>query len=307
MRSSLPRHQTLRAALEWSYNLLEPDEQAVLRRLGVCAGGFTVELAQSVAGDAGLEPWSVLDHLASLVDKSLVMVEGQHAPRYRLLESARVRAGAARGRRAGAGTFAPCTPWLRYSRAPTTTTATAKSAPRCTMRARPELGNLRAAYEWARASDGDLQLAVTLASCAAALDDFGVECVDWLLALHPLVEGDALDGEVRARYWRAVAASTMNGRIPRALQAEAAERAAVLYRELGKPRRIYSALIQLAKHQTARGESEAAGRATEEARALERPEWPAMLRTHLLRLDGHMVREAGAFEDAVATSARPCA
>ena len=301
-RSSLPRHQTLRAALEWSYNLLEHDEQAVLRRLGVCVGGFTVELAQSVAGDAGLEPWSVLDHLASLVDKSLVMVEGQHAVRYRLLESARAFAleqledneralTRSRHARAVAALFARADDDNRDGEV---------SSEVHDALLRPELGNLRAAYEWARASDGDLQIAVTLASCAAALDDFGVECVDWLLALRPQVEGDGLDGEVRARYWRAVAASTMNGRIPRALQADAAERAAALYRELGKSRRIYSALIQLAKHRTSLGETAAARRATEEARALERPQWPAMLRTHLLRLDGHMVREAGAFEDAVA-------
>ena len=301
-RSSLPRHQTLRAALEWSYNLLEPDEQAALRRLGVCAGGFTVDLAQSVAGDARLESWSVLDHLASLVDKSLVMVEGQHAVRYRLLESARAFAleqledserAQARSRHARAVA-------ALFARADDDNRDGEVSSEVHGALLRPELGNLRAAYEWARASDGDLEVAVTLASCAAALDDFGAECVDWLLALRPQVAGDGLDGEVRARYWRAVAASTMNGRIPRALQADAAERAAALYRELGKPRRVYSALIQLAKHRTSLGESEAARRATEEARALEHPQWPAMLRTHLLRLDGHMVREAGALEDAVA-------
>src|SRR4029079_4661103 len=55
---------------------------------------------------------------------------------------------------------------------------------------RPELGNMRAAYGWARASDGDLEVAVTLASCAAALDDFGAECVDWLLALRRQVADD---------------------------------------------------------------------------------------------------------------------
>ena len=133
--------------------------------------------------------------------------------------------------------------------------------------------------------------------CAAALVDSPPSA---RLAPHPAsqVEGGALNsGSGRATGVRS--RPQHGGPDPRALQAEAAERAGALYRELGKPRRIYSALIQLAKHRTSLGESEAARRATEEARALERPQWPAMLRTHLLRLDGHMVREAGAFEDAV--------
>jgi predicted ATPase/DNA-binding winged helix-turn-helix (wHTH) protein/tetratricopeptide (TPR) repeat protein len=302
-RSLLPRHQALRAALEWSYNLLEDDEQAVLRRLGVCVGGFTVELAQSVAGDSGLEPWSVLDHLASLIDKSLVMIEGQHAVRYQLLESARAfRAGAARGQRAGAGTLAPCT----------RRRCAVRSRRRRQPRRRSQLRGARcAAPAGAGQSARGLRVGQGGRRRSAGRGDAGImrggarrlrpaECVDWLLALRSQVESDGLDGEVRARYWRAVAASTMNGRIPRALQADAAERAAALYRELGKPRRVYSALIQLAKHRTSLGDSAGARRATEDARALERPQWPAMLRTHLLRLDGHMVREAGAFEDAVA-------
>ena len=88
-RATLRRHQTLRAALEWSHNLLTDAEQAVFRRLGVFAGGFTMEMAQAVAGDAQLDEWAVLDHLSALVDKSLVVADAGDAPRYRLLESAR--------------------------------------------------------------------------------------------------------------------------------------------------------------------------------------------------------------------------
>src|SRR5258708_4224598 len=69
-RATLRRHQTLRAALEWSHNLLNGAEKAVFRRLGAFAGGFTVGLAQAVAGDAQLDEWAVLDHLSALVDKS---------------------------------------------------------------------------------------------------------------------------------------------------------------------------------------------------------------------------------------------
>ena len=61
----------------------------MFRRLGVFAGGFTMELAQAVAGDAQLDEWAVLDHLSALVDKSLVVADAGDPPRYRLLESAR--------------------------------------------------------------------------------------------------------------------------------------------------------------------------------------------------------------------------
>ena len=90
-RASLQRHQTLRAALEWSHHLLSADEQAVLRRLAVFVGGFTLEAAQQVAEDEqGIDRWDVLEHLGALVDKSLVVAEGGQLPRYRLLETTRL-------------------------------------------------------------------------------------------------------------------------------------------------------------------------------------------------------------------------
>ena len=91
-RTALPRHQTLRAALEWSHSLLSGDEQAVLRRLGVFAGGFSLEMAEQVVGDERLDPWAVVDALGVLVDRSLVAVDGADPPRYRLLESTRALA-----------------------------------------------------------------------------------------------------------------------------------------------------------------------------------------------------------------------
>jgi non-specific serine/threonine protein kinase len=85
-----PRHQTLRALLDWSYDLLAPAEQALLRRLSVFAGGWDLEAAEAVCGTDGFEAADVLDLLLALVDKSLVVAEVQPAvDRYRLLESVR--------------------------------------------------------------------------------------------------------------------------------------------------------------------------------------------------------------------------
>src|SRR5215472_12391422 len=102
-RTGLPRHRTLRALIDWSYELLNPEEQIVLDRLSVFAGGWTLAAAEAVtsAGDAG--EWLVLDHLAALVDKSLVQAdETQGSTRYRLLETVRHYAAEHLARRAGA-------------------------------------------------------------------------------------------------------------------------------------------------------------------------------------------------------------
>jgi len=93
-RTVLPRHQTLRAALDWSYALLDGPERVLLRRLAVFAGGWTLEAATAVCaaiqpGDEVAEPL-ILDLLARLAHKSLVIVasEGREA-RYSLLEMVR--------------------------------------------------------------------------------------------------------------------------------------------------------------------------------------------------------------------------
>jgi predicted ATPase/class 3 adenylate cyclase/DNA-binding CsgD family transcriptional regulator len=89
-RTALPRHQTLRASVDWSHELLSEPERALLRRLAVFAGGFTLDLAEATCPDEVLERMAILDVLASLVDKSLVVAEERGATvRYRLLETVR--------------------------------------------------------------------------------------------------------------------------------------------------------------------------------------------------------------------------
>ena len=89
-RGALAHHQTLRAAIDWSFQLLTGPEQALLARLAVFAGGATLEAAEAVCGGEGIDPDAVLGLLASLVARSLVVAE-EHGPqtRYRLLETIR--------------------------------------------------------------------------------------------------------------------------------------------------------------------------------------------------------------------------
>jgi predicted ATPase/DNA-binding CsgD family transcriptional regulator len=93
-RAALPRHQTLRTTIEWSHDLLGPDERALLRRLCVFAGRFTLQDVEAVCAADDVPAAHVLDVLSSLVDKSLVTKEETEGPAcYRLHETMREFAG----------------------------------------------------------------------------------------------------------------------------------------------------------------------------------------------------------------------
>jgi len=90
-RTAPPRHQTLRATLDWSYEMLSPHEQALLRRIAISVGGFTLDAAEAMGADERVSKSAVLDLLTALVDRSLVIFGQQEAPpRYRLLETVRL-------------------------------------------------------------------------------------------------------------------------------------------------------------------------------------------------------------------------
>ena len=153
-RTALPRHQTLRAALEWSFALLSDTERIVFRRLGVFVGGFALHRAQAVAQDASLNDWEVLDALGGLVDKSMVAVEATDPPRYRLLETSRAYALERLQEADETESMMRChgralrdlfeLSWQeRWSQTPDELFA----------RYRPDLENLRAAIAWSSAND----------------------------------------------------------------------------------------------------------------------------------------------------------
>jgi predicted ATPase/class 3 adenylate cyclase len=90
-RTALPRQQTLRAAIDWSYDLLSAAEATLFQRLSVFRGGWTLDAAEAVCAGDGVDELAVLDLLANLVDKSLVLVDESTSPevRYSFLESIR--------------------------------------------------------------------------------------------------------------------------------------------------------------------------------------------------------------------------
>jgi predicted ATPase/class 3 adenylate cyclase len=204
-RRLAPTHQrTLRATLDWSYQLLTPLERRLFGRLAVFAGGWTAEAAEMVAGGDGLPANDVLDVLAGVVDKSLVLADRctDGTTRYRLLETVRAYASeqltasdeAATVRRRHAEHY------LALAKAaepdlngPTPSGALARLA--------GEHDNLRAVLGWALAS-GEAGVGLQLASCTCRLwqrhghVSEGIEWLEELLkrdgAAEPILRADAL-------------------------------------------------------------------------------------------------------------------
>ncbi len=92
-RTALPRHKTLRALVDWSWELLTDAERMVLRRLSVFSGGASLEAAERVCAGDGVERHQVLELLTALTEKSLLVAEGGGTPRYRMIGTIREYAG----------------------------------------------------------------------------------------------------------------------------------------------------------------------------------------------------------------------
>jgi non-specific serine/threonine protein kinase len=193
-RTALPRHRTLRAALDWSYELLPPDEQWLLRHLAIFPGGFTMEAAQAV-GAHKADGDVILDGISSLVSKSLVAVEEvATVPRWRLLETTRAYAleklhenGEAADAMSRQAEFC-----LKLF-APFSFPDQLQAAIDALDAYRREIDNLRAALNWAVSPEGDTQLALAIAATAAdfwvAVSQIG-EAREWANKALALISND---------------------------------------------------------------------------------------------------------------------
>jgi predicted ATPase/DNA-binding winged helix-turn-helix (wHTH) protein len=169
-RTVLPRHQTLTALIDWSWDHLTEDERLLFTRLGSFGSSFTIESAEAVAGAAPLTAAAILDLLTGLVDKSLVTVDaGGAVTRYRMLEMTRAYAAD----RLATAEAAACHRRLAihlasaleqgaadYQRVPTREWID---------RWAPELDNLRAALDWAFGPGAEPALGVRLVAHAVDL------------------------------------------------------------------------------------------------------------------------------------------
>jgi predicted ATPase len=169
-RTVLPRHQTLQALIDWSYELLTHAEQVVFRRLAVFAGGWTLEAAEAVCIGEGIKIDEVFDLLAHLLDKSLVLAEehGKTA-RYHLLETIRQYALAklAASGEADAVRRRHATYYLALAEVDVLLSAPLRSAWRDLMET--EHDNLRAALAWSQSAINGAELGLRLAGAVGGV------------------------------------------------------------------------------------------------------------------------------------------
>jgi predicted ATPase/DNA-binding winged helix-turn-helix (wHTH) protein len=159
-RTALPRHQTLTATLDWSYDLLDEREKAVLRCLSVFAGSFSLQAAVAVAGNVPGSP--VVDCIANLIAKSMAVADLRaEAPTYRLLDTTRLYALEklrSAGEQRGASE--------RHARYYRNLSAEAQDETEVADdgegHLHHHLDNVRAALDWAISPEGDAQTAVEL-------------------------------------------------------------------------------------------------------------------------------------------------
>ena len=301
-RTVLRRHQTLRGALEWSHGLLTAEEQAVFRRLSVFAGTFALEAAQQVAADATLSEWQVLEHLGALVDKSLVVAEGDDAPRYRLLETTRAFALERLGEAGETDEH------LRRHALATRDRITAlvgnwwQTTPAEQAAAALEIDNLRAAIVWGTAAPDDRQLALELHAVgmrvwfASALRAEGLaRC----LAARALVD-PSVPPETRARFLHALAAAGEFAARAECLQAGL--EAARLFLDLSDRGRAYDVLTKVAVIGIRLGATTAAAAALAEAERLEDAAWPPRQRAQACYARYHAALANGRYADALANA-----
>ncbi|MDU6727164.1 MAG: winged helix-turn-helix domain-containing protein [Bradyrhizobium sp.] len=168
-RTAVPRHQTLGAALDWSYDLLPETERATLRRLSVFAGSFTPEAAIAVASGDGIDASETIEAIDNLLTKSLIAPSATAPPRYRLLNTTRTYALKKLNDSGEAGQRARHhAAYFRdlFERANTDTST--RSTDWTSIHA-GELDNLRAALDWAFLPDGDMPLGISLTAAAVTL------------------------------------------------------------------------------------------------------------------------------------------
>jgi predicted ATPase/DNA-binding SARP family transcriptional activator len=219
-RTALPRHQTLRATLDWSHDLLSDQERTVLRRVAAFASGFTLEAAEAVAGDAEVGHGAVGDAIVNLAAKSLLAVDVTGpAPRYRLLETTRAYALEKLGQsgeldrvaRRHAEYYRSRFERAEHERATLSTAGWLAAYG-------PLIDNVRAALDWAFSPTGDPAIGVALTAAAVPLWSQQSLLVESRgraeRALASLVSGAGHDRSYEIRLWAALGESLMHTKGP---------------------------------------------------------------------------------------------
>ena len=227
------RQRTLRGALDWSYELLDPPQRALFRRLAVFAGGWTIEAAESICSDAELPAYDVLQHLSVLVDNSLVrrLDHTTDEPRFGMLETireyARERLGASGERDKLHRRHSEYYLALAEEAYPNL-----RGDPKQWLdRLEAEHDNLRAALDWLEAL-GDTQLTLRLSGALYRFWYMRGHFAEGRSRLERLLAADKQPTAMRARALNGAAVMAMNTGDPVTAKARS-EEALALHRRLG--------------------------------------------------------------------------
>lgn len=278
-QTELPRHQTMRALIDWSYDLLDSNEQRLFRSLSVFGGSFSFEATMQICGDAKADEWDLRERLSSLVEKSLLVAEdGNNEQRYQMLQSIRDYAFEAMTTAGDAERLAGAHTTFFASMARDAHDAfEAHLQGEWLDRLRADFGNLRGALGWALEEAHDIPLGVQLAS----------ELTQAFTGLSLLHEGlhwcklardryASCSPHVRARLQFGIARIENNlGAYDDALASS--ETAVELYRHSGDGPGLVRAIAQLAQQYARTDRFEQARAASEEAIARARPLGDRML------------------------------
>jgi predicted ATPase len=293
-RTAPDRQRTLRGALEWSHGLLSATEQIFFARLGVFVSWFDFEALEFVCSDAEIESWEVIDLATSLLDKSLITIDPNEPPRYRLLETPRAFAveqlallpdeRAVRARHAG----------LMRSRLQQAQDAQwSPEGSDLIDRVVQDIANLRAALQWAASEGGDAEMLIALAGTGSVVwSQSGAEPEGYAwceTALKAVTENTqpALEAELL------VASARLGHQTDAAWEVAALERAIALFASQRLVQGQYIALGALAKKNVWRRDLNAAERNIEAAEAIFDKSWPAAIRSNVLQAKTYLLELKG--------------
>jgi predicted ATPase/class 3 adenylate cyclase len=297
-RTVLPRQQTMRALIDWSYDLLSEQEQRLFRRIAIFVGGWTLNAAETVTGDEKWDALDIIDLTSSLVEKSLVVAEADEGrTRYRLLESTRAFALEKLAQSGEADALA-----RRHAQWAADLADRAREAQRTALTSQwraefaPEFENARSAVDWALAHDEVIPAARILAGFSGLYQRHGmlVELRSRLDAVLGRLDADTQPA-LTARAWNQLASTTYGSR-----SIDAARRAVELGERCNDPAVTASSLSLLSDGLRQAGRLEEAQ--TANLRALELSKQSGLTRSRIhwgmLTVAGMIADDCGRFDEA---------
>lgn len=259
-RTALPRHQTLRATLDWSHQLLSPKEQVVMRRLSVFRGSFVLQTAVAVAAFGVISPLEAQQAIGDLVAKSLLTSSnGAHAMRFRFLDTTRAYAAEELAKSDELGE-------VRRRHAELCAQAFENAEDDWETLSQPQwfekyglmIDDARAAQEWAFQPHGDPATGVAIMAQSAPLwfasglmEEY---CGRAELALRHIEQSGLEGSEFEMKLRLAVGVATFNARGARPAMASAAARALEIAEALGATTYQMRALWQIARERSTKGD-----------------------------------------------------